>query len=140
MKTLLFAFVAAIAAATASAEVIELNTNNFHSVIGDASKDVFVMFHAPWCAHCQKLKPEFEKLGDITDASKFTIASLDADAEEHRGFARQNNIREYPTLLLFPKGDKGNPRQFTNKLRKASDMRLWLQTGRIGGAFSNNRK
>merc|ERR1712146_748336 len=42
-----------------------------------------VMFYAPWCGHCKKLKPDWEKLGQATDCNKVTIARIDCDNEDH---------------------------------------------------------
>lgn len=41
-------------------EVVHLSTNSFDPVIKEESS-VIVMFYAPWCGHCKKMKPEYEK-------------------------------------------------------------------------------
>ena len=34
----------------------------FDELVKDATKDVLVMYYAPWCGHCKKLKPVFDEL------------------------------------------------------------------------------
>jgi protein disulfide-isomerase A1 len=76
---------------------------NFDSIVNDPSKDVLVKYYAPWCGHCKSLAPTWDDLaahtGDIKD---LVIAKFDATANEVDGL----NIRGYPTLRFYPKGNK----------------------------------
>ena len=58
MKVFLAAILA-IAAVNADS-VIELGDSDFDSKLADIDT-ALVMFYAPWCGHCKRLKPEFEK-------------------------------------------------------------------------------
>ena len=40
--------------------VIILNDQNFLQSIADFNK-LMILFYAPWCGHCKKLLPEYEK-------------------------------------------------------------------------------
>jgi thioredoxin-like negative regulator of GroEL len=40
--------------------VMDLTEDNFDAVVNHF-EHVLVMFYAPWCGHCKKLHPEFEK-------------------------------------------------------------------------------
>lgn len=41
-------------------EVVTLTVENFDEFIGD-KKIMLIEFYAPWCGHCKKLIPEYEK-------------------------------------------------------------------------------
>lgn len=40
-------------------EVVHLSSTSFDPVIKEEAS-VLVMFYAPWCGHCKKMKPEYE--------------------------------------------------------------------------------
>jgi len=48
----------------APSHVVDLDTANFERIVKDSNKDVLVEFYAPWCGHCKKLVPEYEKVAN----------------------------------------------------------------------------
>jgi len=74
--------------------------SEFSNVIGK-DKDVFVEFYAPWCGHCKRLAPEYEKVGEaFSDVDSVIIAKIDATEND-----TPEQIQGFPTLLFYPKGE-----------------------------------
>ncbi|KPA81909.1 protein disulfide isomerase [Leptomonas pyrrhocoris] len=70
----------------------------------DGSKNIFVLFYAPWCGHCKKLHPEFEKLAKELESADVIIGKIDATAND---FDRAKfSVNGFPTLFFIPAGGK----------------------------------
>eukprot|EP01084_Bolivina_argentea_P048871 89964_1 len=79
--------------------VFVLVGSEFDKVIGQ-DKDVFVEFYAPWCGHCKRLAPEYEKVGEaFGDVDSVVIAKVDATEND-----TPEDIKGFPTLIFYPKG------------------------------------
>eukprot|EP00808_Paulinella_micropora_P013656 g29458.t1 len=57
-----------------------------------------IVFHAPWCGHCQRLEPEFKKAATVLKG-KVLLAAI--DCEENTNIAKQFRIESYPTMLYI---------------------------------------
>jgi len=83
--------------------VIVIVGTEYDKIVNDPTKDVLVKFYAPWCGHCKKLAPIWDELGEaFKDQPDVVIAKFDATVNEADGV----EIRGYPTLKWFPKGNK----------------------------------
>jgi protein disulfide isomerase len=87
------------------ADVFILTGDNFDATINE-NDFVFVEFYAPWCGHCKKLAPDWEKLaGDLKKAgSPVVVAKI--DATEHAGPANTYGVKGYPTIIFFKNGNQ----------------------------------
>ncbi|XP_053413709.1 protein disulfide-isomerase A2 [Nycticebus coucang] len=78
-----------------------LVSKNFEQVAFDETKNVFVKFYAPWCAHCREMAPAWEALAEkYKEHEDIIIAELDATANELEGLP----VHGFPTLKYFPAG------------------------------------
>ncbi|XP_018816304.1 probable protein disulfide-isomerase A6 [Juglans regia] len=97
--------VLALVLATSSAlaeEVVVLTDDNFDKEVGQ-DRGALVEFYAPWCGHCKKLAPEYEKLGtSFKKAKSVLIGKVDCDA--HKDVCSKYGVSGYPTIQWFPKG------------------------------------
>lgn len=79
--------------------VFVLVGSEFDKVIGK-EQDVFVEFYAPWCGHCKRLAPEYEKVGEaFSEVDSVVIAKVDATEND-----TPEDIKGFPTLIFYPKG------------------------------------
>jgi len=82
---------------------------------------VLVKYYAPWCGHCKALAPTWDELAkDTADIEDLVIAKFDATANEVAGL----NIRGYPTLKFYPKGNKDGVDYSGD--RQLGDFQKWL--------------
>lgn len=66
-------------------------------------------FYAPWCGHCQKLKPAYEKAAENL-AGLAKVAAVNCDEEDNKAFCGQMGIQGFPTLkIVKPESRKGRP-------------------------------
>jgi len=82
-----------------------LDSTNFEhdtqASTGMTTGDWFVEFYAPWCGHCKKLTPIWDRLAE-TLKKKVTIAKV--DVTKNRILGKRFGIQGFPTLIFFSKG------------------------------------
>ena len=84
-----------------------------------------VEFYAPWCGHCKKLKPDWDKLGTQFDTNADTLIG-DVDCTgSGKSICEQYGIQGFPTLKSFWKEfdeDYAGGRDYMSLLKFAEDM------------------
>ena len=86
---------------------LHTDPTNFDKVV-NGRKLALVELYAPWCGHCKTLTPEIKKLAsavaaDPALAARVTIAKVNAD--EHRTLGERLEVRGFPTLKMFKRGE-----------------------------------
>ncbi|WVY97264.1 hypothetical protein V8G54_029415 [Vigna mungo] len=88
--------------AASADDVVVLSEENFEKEVGQ-DRGALVEFYAPWCGHCKKLAPEYEKLGSSFKKAKSVLIGK-VDCDEHKSLCSKYGVSGYPTLQWFPKG------------------------------------
>jgi len=95
----------------AASNVVELTDSSFESIVLNKKKDVLVEFYAPWCGHCKKLIPDYEKVAAAFAAeSGVTVAKIDAD--KYKEFGGEYGVSGFPTIMWFGKDNKETPEKY----------------------------
>lgn len=70
----------------------------------------YTRFYAPWCGHCQSLKPAYEKVAqNLNGLAK--VAAINCDEDENKPFCGQMGVQGFPTLkIVTPSKKPGKPR------------------------------
>jgi len=74
-----------------------LNDKSFRGHVSRG--DHFVMMYAPWCGHCKRLKPDWERLARQPGVVGLSISKVDCTVSTK--ICGEHNVQGYPTLLYF---------------------------------------
>jgi protein disulfide-isomerase-like protein len=87
-----------------SKDIRHIDTSTgFYKMLSKERKPILAMFYAPWCGHCQRMKPEFA-LAAAKLKGKAVLAAMDLDRPEGMLLREEYNVTGFPTVLYFEKG------------------------------------
>ncbi|XP_062235458.1 protein disulfide-isomerase A4 [Platichthys flesus] len=90
-----------------------LTNDNFDETVNNADI-ILVEFYAPWCGHCKRLAPEYEKAAKELSQRSPPIPLAKVDATVESEVATRFGVTGYPSLKIFRKGkvfDYNGPRE-----------------------------
>jgi protein disulfide-isomerase-like protein len=120
---------------SALSAVVSLSPQSFDQVV-NGKRDVLVEFYAPWCGHCKRLAPDYEKVAQTFDGEdSIVVAKVDADA--HKELATRFSVSGYPTIKFFAKGSTDgdtynggrSPKEFVDFINEKSGTERVLGGG-----------
>ncbi|KAI1076202.1 thioredoxin-domain-containing protein [Whalleya microplaca] len=90
--------------------VVQVNAKNYDQLIARSNHTSVVEFYAPWCGHCQNLKPAYEKAAKNLDGLA-KVAAVNCDDDENKQLCGMMGVKGFPTLKTVRpgKGKAGKP-------------------------------
>jgi protein disulfide-isomerase A1 len=101
-------------------DVIILTDSTFDKAVAKYDY-LLVLFYAPWCGHCKKFHPEYEKAAKTLRKENLFLSKVDATVEKK--LAEKFDIQGFPTVKLFIKGE---PMEYTGG-RKEQEVINWMR-------------
>eukprot|EP01071_Lankesteria_metandrocarpae_P002231 Lankesteria_metandrocarpae@DN2173_c0_g1_i1.p1 len=109
-------------AAPRSIELNEGGFMNFDEFV-KVHETTLVEFYAPWCGHCKSLTPHYEEAAKkLKELGGVKLGKVDSTVETE--LAKRYDIRGYPTLKLFRKGE---PMDYTGG-RTGDTIVAWIES------------
>jgi protein disulfide-isomerase-like protein len=73
------------------------------------------------CGHCKRLAPEYEIVGSAFARFKKNVVVAKVDCDQHKELCARFDVKGYPTLNWFPKGETAKPTPYSGG-RTANDI------------------
>jgi thioredoxin 1 len=87
----------------ASANILELNEDNWEQEVVQSDKPVLVDFWAVWCGPCRALAPTIDKIAD-SYAGKVKVGKVNTD--DAQSLAVRYGISAIPQIMIFKGSDR----------------------------------
>ena len=67
----------------------------------ESNKPSLVLFYAPWCGHCKRFMPTFDKFKKSYSGKADVVA---VNCDENKEIAKKHNIQGFPTIRYYQNG------------------------------------
>ncbi|AZE61419.1 MULTISPECIES: thioredoxin family protein [Pseudomonas] len=81
---------------------IEINDDNFNSIVLPSQASILIFFTAPWSGPCRMVGPVIKELAQASDGS-YSVGIVNTD--ESPATAAQYGVRNVPTVVIFKHGE-----------------------------------
>lgn len=90
---------------TKRSPVLQVDGKDYDRLIAKSNQTSIVEFYAPWCGHCQNLKPAYEKAAkNLEGLAK--VAAVNCDDDANKPFCGSMGVQGFPTLKIVRPGKK----------------------------------
>ena len=101
----------------------------FENFDDGSKKPCLVLFHANWCGHCKKMKPEWDKFKKDNNASNSGVIALDVESDENKEVINKHGIKGFPTIKFFPNGMNSSDESHSYSGQRTSSAIInWLES------------
>ncbi|XP_067933321.1 dnaJ homolog subfamily C member 10-like [Watersipora subatra] len=106
-------------------EIITLSRSDFEQAVANTRDIWFINFYSAHCGHCHELAPTWREVAAQLEG----VVRIGAvNCEDDWMLCRQQGIRSYPSLLLYPKAEKFQGSRTVESLVKAALRELKVRS------------
>ena len=87
---------AALVSLAAAAHVVELTPANYDALVTSSGEDWLVEVYAPWCGHCKRLEPQYERAAEQLSGS---VRLGRIDGARFRSLTLRFGVSGFPTIF-----------------------------------------
>merc|ERR1711939_626911 len=121
LASLLALLVSLVHAGSFSSTYIKaLSGSDFKKEVFGTERATIAVFYAPWCGHCQRLAPEYEKAAKNL-AGMVDFVAVDCDEDKNKPLCQEYGIRGFPTIKTFSSPSKATAKDYNGE-RTASAL------------------
>ncbi|XP_054984224.1 protein disulfide-isomerase A5 isoform X4 [Sorex araneus] len=85
-------------------DVVHIDSEKgFRRLLKKEEKPLLVMFYAPWCPKCKRMKLPFQQAATLT-RGRYVLAGMNVYPSEFENIKEEYGVRGYPTFCYFEKG------------------------------------